>query len=64
MENLDHLNISEERIMKLFGEKYTLQIKASTALICKIHLNGKHYYIGYNDYKKRFYTASILPDEI
>jgi len=64
MENPDHLNISEERIMKLFGEKNTLQIKTSTALICKIHLNGKQYYIGYNDYKKRFYTASILPDEI
>jgi len=64
MENLDHLNISEERILKLFGEKYTLQIKTSTALICKIHLNDKQYYIGYNDYRKCFYTASILPDEI
>lgn len=64
MENLDHHNIPEERIMKLFGEKNTLQIKASTALICKIHFNDKQYYIGYNDYKKRFYTASILPDEI
>ena len=54
------MELTETRMIALFGKEKTERVKESTALYCEIRTEEKIYTVGYNNLA--FWTASFLPE--
>ena len=59
MRHID-IELTEARMVALFGKEKTERVKESTALYCEVETEDRAYAIGYND--SAFWTVDFLPE--